>query len=845
MKFLTFVFAILFAPMLVIQQLYPDSVGSSVELVIAASAPAFLLYALLIILSKRHVGLAILCVSVLALVSLLTRLSYGFLQDFTGMGYTIEFFAHAEWNSVKVAFSEYGYAFAPIALVAALSVWIFSRLGRNLHKKSIYEGFLALGLSGLFVYLGSNSAPEVLFAKGYQQYVSVGQVSALSDEQIRADALSVLKPLRPPELLPKDKAWIQAKAPKQPYNVVIVYLESFNEHLTENKDYPGLTPNIDAMKKLHYTLPYNFSSGYVTIEGIFNSQCGTLVNMAYSNSTLKKAGARMSKLPCMGDVLSKAGYNQIYFGGADLSFAGKGDYLLDHGYDQILGLSHWIDQGYKKEESAWGLPDTQLFDEAFKKIEILHAKPEPFNVTLLTLGTHVPGYPYEGCPDYPQSEERFLDAIHCTDFLLDKFVRQLEASGILEDTLVYIQADHGVFKSRDMYRLFDKEGVLDRRLLTLAIVPEKRKKTLKSWDTQAQVSSLDMVANILDLLEVEHDAEFILARSNVKDKVESRYQLTRYVDYTAQKKVINSHLERCSSGALEKTAVKLPLDGCDKRRAMKAVYSLGSTYADAAEDNLVCDLSGEAYLDPQTNVFHLRWGRETLTGDFYGDGRAVLKRKGVFVVILNEKDQILQQLFFSSGFKKTLKNLRSTLNRVNQGHRVLLATNTNLEEVKDDLKPLWPEELREAHFVYMTKKDRGFEREVSLPDMDFSAVIRPESCDGGFQLTVTDNPAQEMRSKFCDIEAWGPVSTKERQPFNLQPNGNSAFWIKTECAPENVSIMFDDNPIKTTRNLPIITGGFKAESYLSRPGKYDVKLYDPASGKTKEVGQLHIQAQGR
>jgi phosphoglycerol transferase MdoB-like AlkP superfamily enzyme len=842
MRFLVFVFAILFVPMLLIQQLYPGSAGNVLELFLAASAPALLLYALLILLSKMHIGLAIVFVAALAIVSLLTRVSYGFLQDFTGMGYTIEFFAHAEWKSVKIAFSEYGFASIPIALFVALSIWLFSILGRTLHQKSILEGALALALSGVFIFLGSNSAPEVLFAKGYQQFVNAGEVTSLSDEDVRSSASSVLEPLRPSRPLPKEKALIRATAPEQPYNVVIVYLESFNENLTENKVYPGLTPNIDAMKQAYYTFPYNFSSGYVTIEGIFNSQCGTLVNMAYSNSSLKKAGARMPKLPCMGDVLRKAGYTQIYLGGADLSFAGKGDYLLDHGYDQVLGLTHWIDQGFKKVKNAWGLPDTQLFEEAFKQIEVLHAKPEPFNVTLLTLGTHVPGYPYEGCPDYPQSDERFIDAIHCTDFLLNKFVRQLDASGILEDTIVYVQADHGVFSSRDMFRLFDKEGVTDKRLFTMAIVPDKRKKTIEYWNTQAQMSSLDMVANILDLLEIEHDADFVLARSHINRKNKPRYELTRYVDYNAQGKAVANRPQDCAASELAQMPVTIPLNSCDKRRAIHAVYTLGSTYADKPADNMVCDLSAETYLDPRTDIFHLRWGTENLTGNFYGEGRAVLKRKGVFAVILDEEDQIVQQLFFSSGFKKTLNNLRRTLRGLDPGQRVILATNTQLENVEDSLKPFWPEELLRTRFVYMTKTAAGFEIEASLPDMDFSAIIRPASCEGGLQLTMIDHPLFSGESNFCEIEAWGPKIAHEGQSFNLQPNGNSAFWIKTECAPTEVAIVFDDKLIKTTRNLPLITGGLKAESYLSRPGKYDVKLYDPSTGDTQEVGQLHIKA---
>ena len=81
-------------------------------------------------------------------------------------------------------------------------------------------------------------------------------------------------------------------------------------------------------------------------------------------------------------------------------------------------------------------------DEALARIQELHARDTPFNVTLLTLGTHIPGFQYEGCPVYPgRPNEPFLNGIHCTDYLAGQFVDQLEAKGLLGDTVLYIQGD--------------------------------------------------------------------------------------------------------------------------------------------------------------------------------------------------------------------------------------------------------------------------------------------------------------------------------------------------------------------------------------------------------------------
>ncbi|WP_435219885.1 sulfatase-like hydrolase/transferase [Luminiphilus sp. nBUS_07] len=839
MKFLFSIFVALLLPMMAIQYLYPSSVGNFAELVFAAAGVTLFLYAVLAFLSRIHTGLAFLTVGLLILASLMIRFSYGFLQDFTGMGYTVEFFAHAEWKSAKIAFSEYYFALLPLMVLVALFFLFLSKLGAEFNHKGFFPGALALFASLVLIFFGSNSSPEVLLASGYQEFAKRGKIAALNARVVRTDAAKLLQPLRAQRPLPTEKNFVVAKAPADPYNIVVVYLESFNENLTENDMYPGLTPNMDAMKKKYLSFSNNLSSGYVTIEGIFNSQCGTLVNMAYDNSSLTKAEARITKLPCMGDVLKKAGYKQVYLGGANLSFAGKGDFLLEHGYDQVLGLQHWRAQGFRDQNTIWGIPDTTLFDQAFKKITEMHKASAPFNVTLLTLGTHVPGYTYEGCPDYPRSDEPFIDAIHCTDFLLEKFLSQLDRNGVLENTVVYIQADHGVFHSRDMFRLFQKQGVLDKRLFTTVVIPEKRKQTLEIWDTEAQMSSLDMVANVLDLLEVEHNADFVLARSQINKPAKPRYVLTRYRDYDPEGRPIINETLGCENADAIAQPLRLPLDSCDKKRAMDAVYNFGTTFAYKTRDNQVCEYSAHARLDQETGTFHLRWGREYLTGSFSGSGRPVLSRMGIFTVILDENDQIEQQLFFSGKFKKRLKELQQVLESLAPGQRVVLASNASLDQIGEEEQAHWPEQLSASQFVYMTRTPSGFEIETAQTDVDFSIILRPASCAGGLQVTARDGAAsQDGKIQQCHVQDWGPKTVVQGQAFNRSFQGNSKIWIETECAVENVSVVLGGRLVDTARDRSRITGSFSAERSLMRQGKYEVTLYDMNTGHVKKVGDL-------
>ncbi|MCZ7599181.1 MAG: sulfatase-like hydrolase/transferase [Gammaproteobacteria bacterium] len=194
-----------------------------------------------------------------------------------------------------------------------------------------------------------------------------------------------------------------------------------------------------------------------------------------------------------------AGYHQVYAGGAGLDFAGKGAFLSDHGFDELLGWEHWDAEGHDAI-GARGLPDDVLFEEGLEIVSRLHGRERPFNLTLLTIGTHLPGFFFEGCPEYSTEEDdHYLNAVHCTDYLFGRFVDELEDRGILEDTVLFVQADHGVFENPEMQRLFG-DAVSDTRLLTRVAGPAAVRERLARTATGAPDSSVNTVATVVDLL---------------------------------------------------------------------------------------------------------------------------------------------------------------------------------------------------------------------------------------------------------------------------------------------------------------------------------------------------------
>ncbi|GAH82717.1 unnamed protein product, partial [marine sediment metagenome] len=94
--------------------------------------------------------------------------------------------------------------------------------------------------------------------------------------------------------------------------------------------------------------------------------------------------------------------------------------------------------------TSWGPDDKAFFEQAADFIENLNKKPNPWFLTLLTVGTHHPSaVPEELVEKFSSRKEA---AIVYLDQALGDFFKRLKDSGILDDTLVLFVTDesHGV-----------------------------------------------------------------------------------------------------------------------------------------------------------------------------------------------------------------------------------------------------------------------------------------------------------------------------------------------------------------------------------------------------------------
>src|SRR5690606_6294098 len=146
---------------------------------------------------------------------------------------------------------------------------------------------------------------------------------------------------------------------------------------------------------------------------------------------------------------------------------------------------------------TWGVSDADLFEQATLELARLREEGGPFNLTLLTIGTHLPGFAYEECDAYGDGSRRFLNAVHCTDQLLHRWISRLEAEGQLDDSVLVITGDHHIFPSAEMRELFGDDIVYDRRLPLIVLGAAEIPPGL------APGAGYDLAPTVLDLLGVQ------------------------------------------------------------------------------------------------------------------------------------------------------------------------------------------------------------------------------------------------------------------------------------------------------------------------------------------------------
>lgn len=394
---------------------------------------SFALILVAVLLSRRTLppGPAAATATAVVFLGLLLWIVYYFIDALTGAGIdsSVLYQLRTDWEGVGIS------DFAPLASVTALMLILAIVLSVFIYRviRSEPPAFgSAIRIAAACVAI----AGSFFFNPALHDIVALGQIVRSTEASISGDL---------PELFVPAK---EVSFAGRPRNFIILYLESVERTYLDPSLFPGLMPNLSALEgqALSFTDITQVDGTNWTISGMVASQCGMPLVNAGANNSMSGLDTFLPGATCLGDLLASQGYALSYIGGADLDFAGKGNFYRTHGFGTVEGVDELRDRLEDPEYlSDWGLYDDTLYGLAVGQFDGLSRQPANFGQIMLTVDTHHPyGYMSRDCGDmvYGDGKNEILNAVHCADLMAGKFIRHVTGSPAFADTVLVVVSDH-------------------------------------------------------------------------------------------------------------------------------------------------------------------------------------------------------------------------------------------------------------------------------------------------------------------------------------------------------------------------------------------------------------------
>lgn len=273
-------------------------------------------------------------------------------------------------------------------------------------------------------------------------------------------------------------------------NLVFIYAEGLERTYFNNDVFPDLMPLLKKLEtdSISFTDMIQVPGTGWTIGGLVSSQCGIpLFTYSHGNS-MSGVNEFLPSAVCLSDLLAEAGYHISFLGGANLTFAGKGKFLRSHSFNHIYGKQELLANIENKSyQSSWGVYDDSLFDLAYETFIHRSKQNNPFGLFLLTLDTHHPyGHPSHSCQNirYKNGKNRMLNAVACSDFLINSFIQRIQNSTYINQTIIVLVSDHLAHKN-SASKALEKAG--PRRNLFIIIDPSSEKKIINNTGSHLDI----------------------------------------------------------------------------------------------------------------------------------------------------------------------------------------------------------------------------------------------------------------------------------------------------------------------------------------------------------------------
>ncbi len=239
--------------------------------------------------------------------------------------------------------------------------------------------------------------------------------------------------------------------PTKPKNLVLIYLESMETSYSSTSLFSkNLLAKLDSHSGVTFLQYKPAPQINRTIAAIVATQCGVPIKIDYLLPNDN------NNIICLGDILNKFGYLNVFMGGASLNYSSKGLFFSKHHYNERYGREEWLSKG-ETELNGWGIYDNDLFKQAKTKIKELQDSGKLFNLTLLTIETHFPGFNSKYCEK--QGFKEFEGIIECSSHQVSDFIDFIKQNGYDKNTNIVVIGDHllpldWIFKNKSRSKRF-------------------------------------------------------------------------------------------------------------------------------------------------------------------------------------------------------------------------------------------------------------------------------------------------------------------------------------------------------------------------------------------------------
>ncbi|MEQ6917887.1 sulfatase-like hydrolase/transferase [Halomonas aquatica] len=304
-----------------------------------------------------------------------------------------------------------------------------------------------------------------------------------------------------------DGAWLDRQyvtpvvleTPPSPPNLLLLYLESLERTYADRERFGNAYAPLAALGEqavVFEGIRQLDNTGW-TMAGMIASQCGTPLMPAglLHDRQFEPLGKVVPGIDCLGDLLADRGYALTYMGGASTSFAGKGVFYRDHGFDRVLGREELEPQLEEPDYvNSWGLYDDTLYDLTVEEIRRLERQGGPWGLINLSISGHAPnGYPARACRERQGEFDGtdILYSVECSSWLVSRLVERLRDEGLLENTLVVVASDHLTMRVSAWEQLVTTERENTFMLLGEGIEPRR---------VRVEASTMDVLPTLLEAM---------------------------------------------------------------------------------------------------------------------------------------------------------------------------------------------------------------------------------------------------------------------------------------------------------------------------------------------------------